>query len=45
MAHEHQNNNEIIDEVMGKLSPNSKNHKIKNKLQFFKKMDKTLTKK
>jgi hypothetical protein len=36
MAHEHQNNNEIIDEVMGKLSPNSKNHKIKKKLQFLK---------
>jgi hypothetical protein len=33
MAHKHQNNNEIIDEVMGKFSPNSKNHKIKKKLQ------------
>ncbi len=33
MAHKHQNNNEIIHEVMGKFSQNSKNHKIKKKLQ------------
>jgi SOS response regulatory protein OraA/RecX len=33
MAHKHQDRNEIIDEVMGKFSPNSKNHKIKKKLQ------------
>jgi DNA-binding IscR family transcriptional regulator len=33
MAHKHQNNKEIIHEVMGKFSQNSKNHKIKKKLQ------------
>lgn len=34
MAHKHHNNNEIIHEVMGKFSPNSKSHKIKKKWQF-----------
>jgi hypothetical protein len=35
MAHKDQNNNEIIDEVMGKFSPNSKNHKIKRNCKMF----------
>jgi hypothetical protein len=41
MAHKHQNNNEIIDEVMRKFSPNSKNHKSKEIAKCFKtKLDK-----
>jgi hypothetical protein len=44
MAHKHQNNNEIIDEVMGKFSPNLKNHKIKrNCKMFFKKIGQKIT--